>query len=63
LLVADVSKTTGEQTIEVAHEALLRQWGDLQSWLIQDGALLSMLEGRQTRIARLGEKRPEWRPG
>lgn len=45
LLITDVAKETGEQTIEPAHEALLRQWGVLDGWLVEDAALLAVLEG------------------
>lgn len=45
LLITDVAKDTGEQTIEPAHEALLRQWGLLDGWLADDAALLAVLEG------------------
>jgi formylglycine-generating enzyme required for sulfatase activity len=45
LLATDVVKETGERTIEPAHEALLRQWVQLQDWLAEDAALLGMLEG------------------
>jgi hypothetical protein len=36
---------TREPTIEPTHEALLRQWGLLDSWLKEDFALLTTLEG------------------
>ena len=45
LLATDVSRETGEQTIEPAHEALLRQWGLLEGWLAEDAGLLALLEG------------------
>jgi formylglycine-generating enzyme required for sulfatase activity len=45
LLATDVTKDTGEKTIEPAHEALLRQWGLLQGWLTEDAGLLAVLEG------------------
>ncbi len=45
LLATDVSKDTGENTIEPAHEALLRQWSLLQGWLTDDAGLLAVLEG------------------
>jgi len=45
LLATDVAKDTGENTIEPAHEALLRQWGLLQGWLTEDAGLLAVLEG------------------
>jgi formylglycine-generating enzyme required for sulfatase activity len=45
LLATDMSKETGEQTIEPVHEALLRQWGLLQGWLAEDAGYLGILEG------------------
>lgn len=45
LLATDISKETGEQTIEPVHEALLRQWGLLQGWLEEDIGFLSMMGG------------------
>jgi formylglycine-generating enzyme required for sulfatase activity len=45
LLSTDVDAGTKEKTIEPAHEALLRQWGLLQSWLKEDAALLAVLDG------------------
>jgi formylglycine-generating enzyme required for sulfatase activity len=45
LLATDVAKDTGENTIEPAHEALLRQWSLLQGWLAEDAGLLTVLEG------------------
>ncbi len=44
LLSTDVSPLTKEQTIEPAHEALLRRWGLLQGWLDEDFAALATLE-------------------
>ena len=45
LLATDVSKDTGEITIEPVHEALLRQWGLFQGWLREDAGLLAIMEG------------------
>jgi formylglycine-generating enzyme required for sulfatase activity len=45
LLATDVARDTGETTIEPAHEALLRQWAQLQSWLKEDAGLLTILDG------------------
>jgi class 3 adenylate cyclase len=45
LLATDVARETGEQAIEPVHEALLRQWGLLQGWLVEDSNLLALLEG------------------
>ena len=44
LLATDISKETGEQTIEPVHEALLRQWDELRRWLGEDAALLGVME-------------------
>src|SRR5262249_46778761 len=38
---------SGETTIEPAHEALLRQWGLLQGWLVEDAGFLTVLDGIQ----------------
>lgn len=49
LLVKNVEPGNGGQTIiEVAHEAILRQWGRLASWLEEDAALLLVLSGVQS---------------
>jgi tetratricopeptide (TPR) repeat protein len=45
LLSTDIAKDTQETTVEPAHEALLRQWGQLQGWLEEDFAALTTLEG------------------
>jgi WD40 repeat protein len=44
LLSTDVSNDTGETIIELAHEALLRQWGPLQEWLEEDLESLVCIE-------------------
>lgn len=44
LLATDIDKATNERTIEPAHEALLRQWGALDGWLIEDSADLATIE-------------------
>jgi len=44
LLATDIDKPTGERTIEPAHEALLRQWGALDGWLVEDSAALATIE-------------------
>ncbi|HTV35536.1 MAG TPA: SUMF1/EgtB/PvdO family nonheme iron enzyme [Xanthobacteraceae bacterium] len=44
LLATDISEVTGEQTIEPAHEALLRQWSLLRGWLADDTGLLRIME-------------------
>jgi hypothetical protein len=47
LLATDRDKETGEITIEPSHEALLRQWGSLNSWLAEDLGALTTLGGVQ----------------
>jgi WD40 repeat protein len=44
LLATDVDSVTKERTIEPAHEALLRQWGALDGWLVEDSADLGTIE-------------------
>ncbi|MEO7221805.1 MAG: TIR domain-containing protein [Devosia sp.] len=44
LLATDVDTVTKERTIEPAHEALLRQWGALDGWLVEDSADLGTIE-------------------
>lgn len=62
LLSTDVSAETGETTIEPAHEALLRQWGQLQEWLDGDFEDLSVAEGirRAARDWRANAGDSEW---
>lgn len=45
LLSTDVDEETQEVTVEPSHDALLRQWGLLRGWLVEDTSLLSVLEG------------------
>lgn len=40
LLVAGTDVTTGEDTVEVAHEALIRKWDTLRAWLDEDRRFL-----------------------
>ena len=44
LLSTDTNQA-GKTTIEPSHEALLRQWGDLERWLKEDLGTLTILEG------------------
>jgi formylglycine-generating enzyme required for sulfatase activity len=62
LLSTDVAEDTGENTIEPAHEALLRQWGLLQGWLAEDAGLLAVLEGvkRESRDWAANAKNAAW---
>jgi formylglycine-generating enzyme required for sulfatase activity len=45
LLATDAAKDTGEPTIELAHEAVLRQWDLLKGWLKEDAGVLTVLDG------------------
>jgi formylglycine-generating enzyme required for sulfatase activity len=62
LLATDVAKDTGENTIEPAHEALLRQWSLLQDWLTEDAGILTVLEGvkRASRDWAAKDKNAAW---
>ena len=62
LLATDVTKDTGEATIEPAHEALLRQWGLLEGWLSEDAGLLAVLEGVE-RATATGRQTTRGSPG
>ena len=62
LLSTDVANDTREITIEPAHEALLRQWDQLRSWLEEDSGLLTVLDGvqRASRDWSARAKEPSW---
>jgi formylglycine-generating enzyme required for sulfatase activity len=62
LLSTDVSQVSGEKTIEPAHEALLRQWQHLTSWLAEDVGMLTIIEGikRASRDWAANAKEPSW---
>ena len=54
LLVLDRPKFDDREdrvVVEVAHEALLRQWPVLTTWLQEDGEALTMLDGVQRAVA------------
>ncbi|MBN1249934.1 MAG: PD40 domain-containing protein, partial [Anaerolineae bacterium] len=38
LVVTNANTLTGEQTVEVVHEALIRSWDQLQAWMAKDRA-------------------------
>jgi len=40
LLVTSRDEFTGQETVEVAHEALIREWSDLRGWLNEDREFL-----------------------
>ncbi|MEM8745228.1 MAG: BTAD domain-containing putative transcriptional regulator [Actinomycetota bacterium] len=48
LLTFDRDVTTREPTVEVAHEALLREWPLLAGWLADDAAVLTALDRLST---------------
>ena len=45
LLTHKLNHAAGEETFELAHEALLRRWATLKDWLDEDFAWLARLEG------------------
>jgi signal transduction histidine kinase len=62
LLSTDVAMNTRETTIEPAHEALLRQWAQLGSWLREDFEDLMAIDGlkRAARDWHANAKNAEW---
>jgi DNA-binding SARP family transcriptional activator len=44
LVVTGREKTTGSETVEVAHEALIQRWGQLQDWIEEDRAFRTWQE-------------------
>src|SRR5262245_14048601 len=50
LLVTSVNPTTGDEQVEVAHEALIRSWPRLRIWLTEDRAGLRMLDTIRQRV-------------
>jgi formylglycine-generating enzyme required for sulfatase activity len=50
LLVTDRDGNTGEVTVEVAHEALIRNWQDLQTWLNSDREFLLWRQRLRTMV-------------
>ena len=50
LLVTDHDTTTGEETVEVAHEALIRNWDELKGWLNSDREFLLWRQRLRTMV-------------
>jgi WD40 repeat protein/DNA-binding SARP family transcriptional activator len=44
LVVTGREKTTGSETVEVVHEALIQRWGQLQDWMEEDRAFRTWQE-------------------
>jgi formylglycine-generating enzyme required for sulfatase activity len=49
LVLIDVAREGREATVELAHEAILRQWPALKNWLIEDSPLLIVIDGVRRR--------------
>ena len=45
LIVTSLNEATGQEEVEVAHEALIRHWPRLQTWLDEDRDLLRLRSG------------------
>ncbi len=45
LVVTNRNEATGEETVEIVHEALLRSWGRLEKWIEVDGEFRRWQEG------------------
>ncbi len=51
LLVTGRNDKTGEQTVEVVHEALIREWAKLREWIEDDRAFLTWRHQLQIQMA------------
>jgi energy-coupling factor transporter ATP-binding protein EcfA2 len=58
LVVTGINESTGQEEVEVAHEALIRYWPRLRRWLDEDRDLLRLREGIR-RAARDWQDSPE----
>jgi WD40 repeat protein len=51
LVVTGRNEATGEETVEVVHEALIREWGTLQEWIDNDRVFLAWRDQLRITIA------------
>ncbi len=51
LVVTGMNEATGEETVEVVHEALIREWGTLQEWIDNDRVFLAWRHQLRINIA------------
>ncbi|MDH4135181.1 MAG: TIR domain-containing protein [Anaerolineae bacterium] len=57
LITTGREEASGEETVEVAHEALIRGWERLKGWVQEDRAFLEWLKGLRVDVARWKESR------
>ena len=57
LVTTGREEASGEETVEVAHEALIRGWERLKGWVQEDRAFLEWLKGLRVDLARWKESR------
>ena len=62
LVVTSVNAVTGEEEVEVAHEALIRYWPRLRAWLDEGRADLRLREAIRAGGPATGRRRPLRRP-
>ena len=55
LITTGREEASGEETVEVAHEALIRGWERLKGWVQEDRAFLEWLKGLRVDLARWKE--------
>ncbi len=55
LITTGREEASGEETLEVAHEALIRGWERLKGWVQEDRAFLEWLKGLRVDLARWKE--------
>ncbi len=48
LVVTGCNESTGKETVEIVHEALIREWGSLRQWIEQDREFCTWQEGLRT---------------
>jgi Tol biopolymer transport system component len=57
LVTTGWEEASGDETVEVAHEALIRGWERLKGWVQEDRAFLEWLKGLRVDLARWKESR------
>jgi len=55
LITTGREEASGEETVEVAHEALIQGWGRLKGWVQEDRVFLEWLKGLRVDLARWKE--------
>jgi WD40 repeat protein len=59
LLVTGRDLSTGQETVELVHDALLREWGQLRGWLQEDRRFLAWRQMLEERVKEWQDKKDE----